>query len=105
MHFMETEAITPSRTKSLGTAEGCNSFAREEGSLLFGLGLNLSEIFRAFLPRQTPHIPTEGLSETDSPSTYFFSSIIPYRFISSMRSFASLMEPDALLSAPDCSPA
>lgn len=70
----------------------------------FRQGLNLHEIFRAFF-RQTPHIPTEGLSETDSPSAYFFSSIIPYRFISSMRSFASLMEPDALLSAPDRSPA
>ena len=28
-------------------------------------------------------------------------SIIPYRFISSMRSRASLMDPDALLSAPE----
>lgn len=72
--------------------------------MLFRQGLNLHEIFGAFF-RQTSHIPTEGLSETDSPSAYFFSSIIPYRFISSMRSFASLMEPDALLSAPDCSPA
>lgn len=27
-------------------------------------------------------------------------SIIPYSFINSMRSFASLMEPEALLSAP-----
>ena len=71
----------------------------------FGKGLNLPEIFRAFLPYQAAHIPTKGLSETDSPSAYFFSSMIPYRFISSMRSFASLMEPDALLSAPDCSPA
>lgn len=70
----------------------------------FGKGLNLHEIFGAF-SRQTSHISTEGLSETDSTSTYFFSSIIPYRFISSMRPFASLMEPDALLSAPDCSPA
>ena len=68
----------------------------------FGKGLNLHEIFRAFLSCANPHIPTEGLSETDSPSTYFFSSIIPYRFISSMRSLASLMEPEALLSAPDC---
>lgn len=71
----------------------------------FRQGLNLSELFRAFLPRQTPHIPTEGLSETDCPSAYFFSSIIPYNFISSIRSLPSLMEPDALLSAPDCSPA
>ena len=70
----------------------------------FGKGLNLHEIFGAF-SRQTSHISTEGLSETDCPSTYFFSSIIPYRFISSMRPFASLMERDALLSAPDCSPA
>ena len=70
----------------------------------FGKGLNLHEIFGAF-SRQTSHISTEGLSETDCPSTYFFSSIIPYRFISSMHPFASLMEPDALLSAPDCSPA
>lgn len=70
----------------------------------FGKGLNLHEIIGAF-SRQTSHISTEGLSETDCPSTYFFSSIIPYRFISSMRPFASLMEPDALLSAPDCSPA
>lgn len=70
----------------------------------FGKGLNLHVIFGAF-SRQTSHISTEGLSETDCPSTYFFSSIIPYRFISSMRPFASLMEPDALLSAPDCSPA
>ena len=87
------------------SAEGCNSFAWEEKPLQFGRRLNLSEIFRAFLSRQSPHIPTEGLSETDSPSAYFFSSIIPYRFISSMRSLPSLMEPDALLSAPDCSPA
>lgn len=87
------------------SAEGCNSFAWEEKPLQFGRRLNLSEIFRAFLSRQSSHIPTEGLSETDSPSAYFFSSIIPYNFISSMRSFASLMEPDALLSAPDCSPA
>lgn len=85
--------------------EGCNSFAREEKTLRFWQGLNLSEIFRAFLPCQSPHISTEELSKTDSTSAYFFSSIIPYRFISSMRSFASLMEPDALLSAPDCSPA
>ena len=67
----------------------------------FGKGLNLHEIFGAF-SRQTSHISTEGLSETDCPSTYFFSSIIPYRFISSMRSLASLMEPEALLSVPDC---
>lgn len=87
------------------SVDGCNSFAREEKTLLFWQGLNLSEILRAFLPCQLPHISTEGLSETDSPSAYFFSSIIPYNFISSMRSFASLMEPDALLSAPDCSPA
>lgn len=48
---------------------------------------------------------TLSLQILDNPSAYFFSSIIPYRFISSMRPFASLMEPDALLSAPDCSPA
>ena len=66
MHFMETEAITPSRTKSLGTAEGCNSFAREEKTLRFGKGLNLHEIFRAFLSCANPHIPTEGLSKTDA---------------------------------------
>lgn len=32
----------------------------------FGKGLNLHEIFRAFLSRANPHIPTEGLSETDA---------------------------------------
>lgn len=73
--------------------------------MLFRQGLNLHEIFRAFLPYQAPHIPTEGFSETDSPSAYFFSSMIPYNFISSIRSLPSLMEPDALLSAPDRSPA
>lgn len=45
--------------------EGCNSFARKEISLLFGQGLNLHEIFGAFF-RQTSHISTEGLSETDA---------------------------------------
>ncbi len=32
----------------------------------FGKGLNLHEIFRAFLSCANPHIPTEGLSETDA---------------------------------------
>lgn len=45
--------------------EGCNSFAWEEKTLRFGKGLNLHEIFRAFF-RQTSHISTEGLSETDA---------------------------------------
>ena len=114
LHFTETKTTTPNRTKSLGTVHAVHGLQKRGRvkfvcaggkTLRFWQGLNLSEIFRAFLPCQTPHIPTEGLSETDSPSAYFFSSIIPYNFISSMRSFASLMEPDALLSAPDCSPA
>ena len=45
---------------------------------------------------------TLSLQILDSPSAYFFSSIMSYNFISSMRSLASLMEPDALLSVPDC---
>ena len=32
----------------------------------FGKGLNLHEIFRAFLSCANPHIPTEGLSKTDA---------------------------------------
>lgn len=48
------------------SAEGCNSFAWEEKTLRFGKGLNLHEIFRAFLSCANPHIPTEGLSETDA---------------------------------------
>ena len=47
------------------SVDGCNSFAREEKTLLFWQGLNLSEIFGAF-SRQTSHISTEGLSETDA---------------------------------------
>lgn len=48
------------------SVDGCNSFAWEEKTLRFGKGLNLHEIFRAFLSRANPHIPTEGLSETDA---------------------------------------
>lgn len=48
------------------SVDGCNSFAREEKTLLFWQGLNLHEIFRAFLSCANPHIPTEGLSETDA---------------------------------------
>ena len=47
------------------SVDGCNSCAREEKTLLFWQGLNLSEIFGAF-SRQTSHISTEGLSETDA---------------------------------------
>ncbi len=38
------------------SAEGCNSFAREEKTLLFWQGLNLSEIFRTFYRAFISHL-------------------------------------------------
>lgn len=38
------------------SVDGCNSFAREEKTLLFGQGLNLSEIFRTFYRAFISHL-------------------------------------------------
>lgn len=107
------EAITPTRTQSRETAHAVHGL-QKRGMVKFvcvvgnffaiRAGIESARDFRGFFPPNIPYFNRRAF-RNGRPSAYFFSSIIPYNFISSMRSFASLMEPDALLSAPDCSPA
>ena len=111
LHFTETRTATPNRTKLLGTAHAMHGLQKRRrvkfvcvGGKNFAVweGIESARDFQGLsFPRQPPYSNRRAF-RNGRPSAYFFSSIIPYNFISSMRSFASLMEPDALLSAPDC---
>ena len=110
LHFTETKTTTPNRTKSRETAHAVHGL-QKRGMVKFvcvvgnffaiRAGIESARDFRGFFPPNIPYFNRRAF-RNGRPSAYFFSSIIPYRFISSMRPFASLMEPDALLSAPDC---
>ena len=107
------EAITPTRTQSRETAHAVHGL-QKRGMVKFvcvvgnffaiRAGIESARDFRGFFPPNIPYFNRRAF-RNGRPSAYFFSSIIPYNFISSIRSLPSLMEPDALLSAPDCSPA
>lgn len=105
------EAITPTRTQSRETAHAVHGL-QKRGMVKFvcvvgnffaiRAGIESVRAFQGLSFLRQPPYSNRRAFRNGRPSAYFFSSIIPYRFISSMRSFASLMEPDALLSAPDC---
>lgn len=114
LHFTETRTATPNRTKSRETAHAVHGL-QKRGMVKFVCvvgknfavweGIESARDFQGLSFLRQPPYSNRRAFRNGRPSAYFFSSIIPYNFISSMRSFASLMEPDALLSAPDCSPA
>jgi len=72
--------------------------------LRFGKGLNLHEIFRGFFPPNIPYFNRRAF-RNGLPFYLFLLIDNPIPLHQLDRPFASLMEPDALLSAPDCSPA
>lgn len=105
------EAITPTRTQSRETAHAVHGLQKRGmvkfvcvGGKNFAVweGIESARDFQGLSFLRQPPYSNRRAFRNGRPSAYFFSSIIPYNFISSMRSFASLMEPDALLSAPDC---
>lgn len=104
------EAITPTRTQSRETAHAVHGLQKRRrvkfvcvGGKNFAVweGIESARDFQGLFPPNIPYFNRRAF-RNGRPSAYFFSSIIPYRFISSIRSLPSLMEPDALLSAPDC---